>query len=60
MAKSLRIKDTVLSPTFLIMRKYDNLYHLDCYRLLPKPDKALEELAISEIIDDSKNIVIFE
>jgi len=59
-AKSLGIKDNVLSPTFLIMKKYDNLYHLDCYRLLPKPDKALEELDLFEIINDSNNIVVFE
>jgi len=60
LAKKLGIKDTVLSPTFLIMRKYNNLHHLDCYRLLPKPDKALEELAIKEILDDANNIVVFE
>jgi tRNA A37 threonylcarbamoyladenosine biosynthesis protein TsaE len=28
--------------------------------LLPKPDKALEELAIKEILDDANNIVVFE
>ena len=60
LAKHLGIKNTVLSPTFLIMRKYDNFYHLDCYRLLPKPDLALKELAIEEILNDSNNIVVFE
>jgi len=60
LAMALHIKTQILSPTFLIMRKYNNFYHLDCYRLLPHPDDTLETLAFNEIINDPKNIVVIE
>lgn len=61
-AKGLGIKKTVVSPTFILMRRYDLknrfLYHIDLYRL-----NSLEEvrgLGIEEITGDPKNIVIIE
>ncbi|PIT97091.1 tRNA (adenosine(37)-N6)-threonylcarbamoyltransferase complex ATPase subunit type 1 TsaE, partial [Candidatus Berkelbacteria bacterium CG10_big_fil_rev_8_21_14_0_10_41_12] len=32
-AKGLGIRKRLTSPTFVLMKKYKNLYHLDCYRL---------------------------
>lgn len=60
LAKALHIKAKILSPTFLIMRKYNHFYHLDCYRLLPRPEETLKALAIDEVVNNSQNIVVIE
>jgi len=68
-ARGLGIKDKVLSPTFIILRKFkispklssskfQRFYHFDCYRL-EKP-KELLTLGFNEIISDPKNIVSIE
>lgn len=57
-AKGLGIKEKILSPTFVIYKKYKNFYHIDCYRL-NKPEEILE-LNFKEIISDPKNIVAIE
>lgn len=66
-ARGLGIKDKILSPTFIIMRKsqipnpeqrFRFFYHLDCYRI-EKPKEILE-LGFREIIADPKNIVAIE
>jgi tRNA threonylcarbamoyladenosine biosynthesis protein TsaE len=64
-AKGLKIRDKVLSPTFLIMRKFkvnnsgfDFLYHFDCYRCLS--EKEVINMDFKKIIDDPKNIVVIE
>jgi len=64
-AKGLGIKDKILSPTFVILKKFKFqisnfkfLYHIDCYRL--KNEKDLLELGFEEIISDSNNIVLIE
>ena len=57
-AKGLGIRQRLTSPTFVLMKKYKNLYHIDCYRL-NKP-KDLLDLDFKEIIDDSQNIVVVE
>ncbi len=69
--KELGIKEKVLSPTFVILKKYEipstkpetiskftSLYHIDCYRL-EKP-KELFRLGFKEIIADPQNIIIIE
>ena len=56
-AKGLGIKEKITSPTFVIMRKYDFLYHIDCYRI---KSKDLLELDFKEIIKQSGNIVVIE
>lgn len=71
LAKELGVKERVLSPTFVIMKRYligqsDNLatgqlknfYHLDCYRIAGAKD--LEELGFAKIIKDPKNLVAIE
>lgn len=69
LAKGLGIKQKILSPTFVIMKKFkvpvssiqypvSNFYHIDCYRI--KKPKEILNLGFKEIISDSKNIVVIE
>jgi tRNA threonylcarbamoyladenosine biosynthesis protein TsaE len=58
LAQGLGIKRRIVSPTFIIVRKYDNFWHVDLYRLT-----ALDEakaVGIEEIIADQHNIVVIE
>ena len=57
-AKGLGVKEKILSPTFVIMKRFKNFYHIDCYRI--KNEKDILELGFEEIISDSKNIVAIE
>jgi len=67
-AKGLKIKQRILSPTFLIMKKYklnnsaigqlDNFYHIDCYRI--QKSKEILSLGFKKIISDPKNIIAIE
>jgi len=57
-AKGLGIKEKILSPTFVIMKRFDNFYHFDCYRIA-KPEEILE-LDFKNIIKNPKNIVAIE
>jgi tRNA threonylcarbamoyladenosine biosynthesis protein TsaE len=67
-AKGLGIKEKILSPTFVILKRFsapggpasgwDNFYHIDCYRL--KNHKDILELDFKNIISDPKNIVAVE
>ena len=56
-AQGLGIKDKITSPTFVIMKKYNSFYHIDCYRI---ESKDLLELGFKEIINQSGNIVMIE
>jgi len=57
-AKGLKIKGKILSPTFIIMRRFNNFYHIDCYRI-QKPQELLD-LGFKRIIANPKNIVAVE
>ncbi len=64
-AKGLKIKEKILSPTFVIMNKFKinflkftNFYHFDCYRI--NNDKEMEIINFNEIISNPKNIVMIE
>lgn len=62
-AKGLGIKDKILSPTFIIYRrfqipKFKYFYHFDCYRI--QKSKEILELGFKEIISNPKNIVAIE
>lgn len=57
-AKGLGIKEKILSPTFVIQKRFSNFYHIDCYRL--KNEKDILELGWKKIISDPKNIVAVE
>ncbi|MBI2450303.1 MAG: tRNA (adenosine(37)-N6)-threonylcarbamoyltransferase complex ATPase subunit type 1 TsaE [Candidatus Nealsonbacteria bacterium] len=57
-AKGLGIKAKINSPTFVIMKRFGNFYHFDCYRI-EKP-KELLDLGFKKIIANPKNIVAIE
>jgi tRNA threonylcarbamoyladenosine biosynthesis protein TsaE len=64
-AKGLGIKEKVISPTFVIMNRFDikkakfeNFYHLDCYRI--EDSKEMNNLDFEEIVSNPKNIVCIE
>ncbi len=65
--KMLGVKQSVISPTFLIFRPYplptdvkhyQTAYHVDLYRI--KSAKELEILNFKDIIKDPRNIVLIE
>mgnify|MGYP001049134894 CR=1 FL=1 len=67
MAKGLGIKEKVLSPTFLIVRRFEiknkkskfkNFYHIDFYRL--KKAEEILKLNFKKIISNPGNIVAIE
>ncbi|MEK9178667.1 MAG: tRNA (adenosine(37)-N6)-threonylcarbamoyltransferase complex ATPase subunit type 1 TsaE, partial [Patescibacteria group bacterium] len=57
-AKGLGKKARILSPTFIIMRRTDNFYHIDCYRI--QGFKDLLTLGLKKMLTDPKNIVAIE
>ncbi len=64
-ARGLGLKKKILSPTFLIMKRFTikdprftNLYHLDCYRI--KKAKEVLDIGIKEIMKNPQNIVVIE
>ena len=66
-AKKLGIKEKILSPTFVIMKKIkiqhptsniQYLIHIDCYRI-KKPQEILD-LGFKKIISNPQNIVVIE
>lgn len=63
-AKGLRIKEKIISPTFILIRQHKIpnsqkfLYHLDLYRLDNLTES--EKQQIKEIISDQKNLVLIE
>jgi tRNA threonylcarbamoyladenosine biosynthesis protein TsaE len=65
-AKELKIKRGIKSPTFVVLRRYPlnknahfkNLFHLDAYRF--KNEKELLSLGWDEIISDKKHLIFIE
>lgn len=65
-AKALGVKETVNSPTFLVMKKYPlsgknkglNLYHFDLYRI--HGAQEILDLGWKEIVADRNNLVVVE
>lgn len=70
LAKGLGIKDKIISPTFVIMRRYNiplkdlnqkglsNFYHIDCYRMNSYRD--LKDIDMESIVNNPNNIVAIE
>ena len=60
-AKELGIKQRIISPTFILMRKYgENFYHIDLYRLEEDIENEVRNLGVEDIWKDPKNVVIIE
>ncbi len=64
-AKGLGVKDKILSPTFVIMKKFQvpsfmfqGFYHFDCYRI--KSPHEILSLGFKEIISKPENIIAIE
>jgi len=66
-AKGLKIREKILSPSFIILRrlkigknlgKFTTFYHIDCYRI--KKSREILNLGFKEIISNPKNIVAIE
>ena len=64
-ARRLGVAESVISPTFVIMKAYDakhgayaRLVHIDAYRL--NSSAELERLGWAELIADPKNLILIE
>jgi len=64
-AKGLKIKEKILSPTFVLMKKFripksnfQNFYHIDCYRIAKV--REILNLGFQTIISNPKNIIAIE
>lgn len=57
-ARALGIEGRVVSPTFIIVRKYKNFWHVDLYRM--NSIEEIDGLGLAEICADPKNIVFIE
>ncbi len=62
-AAGLGIKKRIISPTFIIVRKYRisgkrNFYHIDLYRI--ETEKDIEGLGLEEILNSKDSIVVVE
>jgi tRNA threonylcarbamoyladenosine biosynthesis protein TsaE len=64
LAKKLGITPRLLSPTFIIVRRYDipkftsYLYHMDLYRILKEQDA--QSLGLCEFFADTKSLTVVE
>lgn len=70
-AQGLGIKTRIISPTFIIVRKYDipishqpltinHFYHIDLYRLEKNVEKEIINLGVDEIWNTPGNVVAIE
>lgn len=72
LAKGLRIKGKITSPTYVFVRSYNLLplkigdqiknrfYHLDLYRLEGPDPKVLDSIEFQEIVNDPEAIIAIE
>jgi tRNA threonylcarbamoyladenosine biosynthesis protein TsaE len=63
-AEGLGVKGRIISPTFILMRKYKvgdkDFYHIDLYRLEENIENEVIHLGISDIWKRPENVVIIE
>jgi len=63
-AEGLGIKNRIISPTFILMRKYSdsklNFYHIDLYRLENNLENEVKNLGIDDTWGKENNIVAIE
>src|SRR3989344_8455024 len=71
LAEGLGIKQRIISPTFILVRKYEipisniqyqisNFYHIDLYRLEENVETEVRNLGLEEIWQNPENIVVIE
>ena len=63
-SKGLGLASRIISPTFILMRKYQasdkDFYHIDLYRLEKDVDKEVVNLGVTDIWGKPGNIVVIE
>ena len=63
-SKGLGLASRIISPTFILMRKYrasdKDFYHIDLYRLEKDVDKEVVNLGVTDIWGKPGNIVVIE
>ena len=63
-AEGLGLKGRIISPTFILMRKYEvgdkNFYHTDLYRLEGNIENEVINLGLGELWERPENIVVIE
>jgi tRNA threonylcarbamoyladenosine biosynthesis protein TsaE len=62
-ARALGVKERVVSPTFILVRRYEIpgnrfFWHIDLYRL--NSHEEIRGLGIQEIVSDPENVVLIE
>ena len=57
-AKGLGLTARITSPTFTIIRTYNNMHHVDLYRI--EDETQLAEIGIKEILEDPSSIKLIE
>ena len=71
LAKGLGVEQRIISPTFIILRKYDiplvqrprgikNFYHIDLYRLEGAVESELKNIGAPDVWGKRQNIVVVE
>ena len=61
LVSGLGLKVRIISPTFILMRKYgDDFYHLDLYRLETNVWEEVKNLGVTDLWGRDKNIFIIE
>jgi tRNA threonylcarbamoyladenosine biosynthesis protein TsaE len=64
LAKALGVKQTVNSPTFVLLKEYSirgkfkKIIHIDAYRL--SSEWALLEIGLADYLVDKKNLIVIE
>jgi tRNA threonylcarbamoyladenosine biosynthesis protein TsaE len=58
LVEGLGLKNRVQSPTFVVVRRYGNINHVDLYRLCSKEEVL--EIGLEEMMQDKKSITIIE
>ncbi len=59
-AEGLGIKNRIISPTFILMRKYGDFYHIDLYRLEKDVENEVRNLGLFDIWEKPENIILIE
>jgi len=63
-AEGLRVSGRIISPTFILMRKYGagdkDFYHIDLYRLEGNIENEVVNLGLSDVWEKPENIVVIE
>ncbi len=60
LAKGLGFKGRIISPTFILMRRYPGFYHVDLYRFEGNVAREVENIGLTDIWGKDENIVVIE